>query len=557
MTATSRNGGQSIVESLMAHGADRVFCVPGESHLEVLDALHDVSGDIGVVTCRHERGAANMAEAHAKLTGRPGICLVTRGPGACNASIGVHTAFQDSTPMILLIGQVSRPHLGREAFQEVDYRQMFAPLAKWVDQIEEPGQASDLMARAFQTALSGRPGPVVLSLPEDMLGETSEAEPEPPRQVLRAAPAPEDMEKLRGLLAEAQRPVMMIGGGGWDDGARAGIAAFAGAGGLPTCCSFRRHDLLDNACANFVGEVGVIPNPSLIARINESDLLMVVGARLGELTTQGYTLIEAPEPIQKLVHVHADARELGRVFRPALAIHSGMAQFTDAAAEMVVDGSRWRHWAEDARRDFEDDTVPGSYDGDLDMGRVMGLLNERLGKDAIVSVDGGNFNTWPQRFLDYGGGRRLLGPTSGAMGYAVPAAVAAGITEPDRMAVAFVGDGAFGMTGQEIATAVLYGARPLVLVGNNRMYGTIRMHQERHHAGRVVGTDLGELDFSGLARAYGAHGETVDKTDEFAPALERAMASGKAAVIELRVDPDLINTRTTLTAIRRAAAGQD
>lgn len=456
--------------------------------------------------------------------------------------------------MILLIGQVSRPHLGREAFQEVDYRQMFAPLAKWVDQIEEPGQAPDLMARAFQTALSDRPGPVVLSLPVDMLGEVGDANPVPPREVRRAAPGPGDMERLRGLLAEAQRPVMMIGGGGWDDDARAGIAAFAEAAGLPTCCSFRRHDLMDNTDAYFVGEMGSIPNPSLIARIKESDLFIVVGARLGELTTQGYTLIDAPEPQQKLVHVHADENELGHVFRPTLAIHSGMAQFTAAAAAVSVNGDRWRDWAVDARRDFEKDTAPGSYDGELDMGRVMGLLNERLGKDAIVSVDGGNFSTWPQRFLDYGGGRRLLGPTSGAMGYAVPAAVAAQITEPDRMAVAFVGDGAFGMTGQEIATAVLYGARPLVLVGNNRMYGTIRMHQERHHSGRVVGTDLGELDFAALARAYGAHGETVDKTDDFEPALERAMASGKAALIELRLDPDLINTRTTLTAIRRSAA---
>ena len=542
-----------IVESLLAHGADKVFCVPGESHLEVLDALYDVADDIAIVTCRHEHGAANMAEAHAKLTGRPGICLVTRGPGACNASIGVHTAFQDSTPMILLIGQVCRPHLGREAFQEVDYRQMFAPLAKWVEQIEEPGQVPELMARAFLTALSDRPGPVVISMPEDVLGEVGDAPAEPPRDVRRAAPGPEDMEHLGVLLAEAERPVMMIGGGGWDDDARAGITAFAEAAGLPTCCSFRRHDLMDNAIANFVGEIGVIPNPSLIARIKECDLFIVVGARLGEITTQGYTLIDAPLPQQKMVHVHADEGELGSVFRPTLAIHSGMAQFTRAAAAVGVNGDRWRQWAADARRDFEDDTAPGAYGGDLDMGRVMEVLDDRLGADAIVTVDGGNFCTWPQRFLGFGNGRLLLGPTSGAMGYAVPAAVAASIAYPERQAVAILGDGAFGMTGQELATAVLYGARPLVLVGNNRMYGTIRMHQERHHKRRVVGTDLGELDFSGLARAYGAHGESVDKTDDFEPAFERALASGKAALIELKVDPDLINTRTTLTAIRGSA----
>ena len=554
MSSTSRNGGQMIVDSLVAHGADRVFCVPGESHLEVLDALYDVAADIDIVTCRHEHGAANMAEAHAKLTGRPGICLVTRGPGACNASIGVHTAFQDSTPMILLVGQVSRPHLGREAFQEVDYRQMFAPLAKGVDEIDEAGQVPAIMASSFQTALSGRPGPVVISMPEDMLGEVSDAAPVPPREVRRAVPAPEDMERLRDLLAQAQRPVMMIGGGGWDDEARAGISAFADAAGLPTCCSFRRHHLMDNASANFVGEIGVIPNPSLLARIKESDLFIVVGARLGEMTTQGYTLIDAPDPKQKLVHVHADAGELGHVFRPELAIHSGMVQFTRAVAAMGVNGDRWRDWAADARRDFERDTQPGSYAGDLDMGRVMEVLNDRLGTDAIVTVDGGNFCTWPQRFLDFGGGRLLLGPTSGAMGYAVPAAVAASITFPKRTAVAILGDGAFGMTGQELSTAVLYGARPLIIVGNNRMYGTIRMHQERHHSGRVVGTDLGELDFAALARAYGAHGERVAKTDDFEPAFDRAMASGKAALIELEVDPDLINTRTTLSAIRKSAA---
>ena len=347
---------------------------------------------------------------------------------------------------------------------------------------------------------------------------------------------------------------MMIGGGGWDDESCAGITAFAEAACLPTCCSFRRHHLMDNASANFVGEIGVIPNPSLLARIKESDLFIVVGARLGEMTTQGYTLIDDPEPIQKLVHVHADENELGRVFRPTLAIHSGMVQFTRAAAAIGGNGDRWREWAADARRDFERDTAPGSYAGDLDMGRVMELLNERLDADAIVSVDGGNFCTWPQRFLDYGGGRLLLGPTSGAMGYAVPAAVAANITFPKRQALAILGDGAFGMTGQELSTAVLYGARPLIVVGNNRMYGTIRMHQERHHSGRVVGTDLGDLDYTALASAYGAHGESVAKTDDFEPAFERAMASGKAALIELKVDPDLINTRTTLTAIRDKAA---
>ena len=553
--AAPRTGGRLIADALRVHGVETVFCVPGESYLEIMDGLYDLSNEIALISCRHEHGAANMAEAYGKLTGRPGVCMVTRGPGACNASIGAHTAFQDSTPMVLLIGQVRRGHMGREAFQEVEFRHMYAPLAKWVTQVERAEQLPEVMARAFRAAVSGRPGPVVLALPEDMLCEAADVADGAAYRCVRAHPDRADLERLRDLLAGAERPVMIIGGGGWTDEARDGILAFAEAHGLPTCCSFRRHDLFDNTHACFVGELGLGPNPALVKRVKEADVLLVVGARLGEMTTQGYTIVEAPTPRQSLIHVHASAEELGRVFEPALAIQSGMAEFVEAARALTpVDGARWRDWAADARRDYDDNRRPPAFDGALDLGRVMTELNERLSPDAIVTVDAGNFSGWAQRYLSFGGGRRFLGPTSGAMGYGVPAAVAAKIARPGRMVVACVGDGGFGMTGQELLTAVLYGVNPVILVFNNAMYGTIRMHQERDHPGRVIGTDLASPDFAALAVAYGAHGETVERTEDFAPAFERALGSGKAALIELRMDPDVINARTTLTAMREAAA---
>ncbi len=553
--AAPRTGGRLIADALRVHGVETVFCVPGESYLEIMDALYDLSNEIALISCRHEHGAANMAEAYGKLTGRPGVCMVTRGPGACNASIGAHTAFQDSTPMVLLVGQVRRGHMGREAFQEVEFRHMYAPLAKWVTQVERAEQLPEAMARAFRTAVSGRPGPVVLALPEDMLSEAADVADGAAYRCVRAHPDPADLERLRRLLAGAERPVMIVGGGGWTDEARDGILAFAEAHGLPTCCSFRRHDLFDNTHACFVGELGLGPNPALVKRVKEADVLLVVGARLGEMTTQGYTIVEAPTPRQTLIHVHASAEELGRVFEPALAIQSGMAEFVEAARALTaVDGTRWRDWAAEARRDYEDSRRPPAFDGALDLGRVMTELGERLSPDAIVTVDAGNFSGWVQRYLAFGGGRRFLGPTSGAMGYGVPAAVAAKIAWPGRMVVGCVGDGGFGMTGQELLTAVLYGVNPVILVFNNAMYGTIRMHQERDHPGRVIGTDLASPDFAALAVAYGAHGETVARTEDFAPAFERALGSGKAALIELRMDPDVINTRTTLTALRERAA---
>ena len=554
-TSVPRTGGRLVVDALRAHGVDTAFCVPGESYLEVLDALYDASNDIDLVTCRHEHGASNMAEAYGKLTGRAGVCLVTRGPGACNAAIGVHTAFQDSTPMVLLVGQVPRSHIGREALQEIDFKWMFGPVAKWVEQVRAVEDIPVVMARAFRAAVSGRPGPAVLALPEDVLRESCETDDIGPYRVVQVRPDAPDMSRLRALLDKADRPVMMVGGGSWSDRARERIKDFAEAAGLPTCCSFRRHDILDNTHPCFIGEFGLDVNPALVKRIRDADLLLAVGARLGQVTTQGYSLLELPQPIQTLIHVHTDINEPGRVFQPALAVHSGMEEFAEAALAMEpVTAKRWKDWLADARREYEENLVPADGGAALDMGAVMVALRERLDEDAIVVTDAAITSVWPQRFLQYGGGRRLLAPTSGAMGYGVPGAVMAKIACPERQVVALVGDGCFGMTGPELATAKAKGAAPIVIVMNNSIYGTIRLHQERRHPGRVVGTDLANPDFAAFAEAFGAFGAVVERTEDFVPAFDEAVASGRAAVIELRLDTDIITTRTTITKLREAAA---
>ena len=551
-----RTGGQLVIDALLAHGARRVFGVPGESYLPVLDALFDVRGRLDMVTCRHEHGASMMAEAHGKLTGEPGVCFVTRGPGACNAAIGVHTAFQDSTPMLLLVGQVERRFRGREAFQEVDLAAMFQPLAKHAEQIDRIEELPGGIARAWRLACSGRPGPVVLALPEDLLAEKALVDDAPPLHVERRRPDPASMRRLHRMLGEASRPIMLLGGGSWTDAARIDILAFAEANGLPTCCGFRRNDIIDNDHPCFVGELGIAPNRALVARIKTADLLLAVGSRLGEVTTQGYALLGKGGP--ELVHVHPDATELGRVFRPAVGIVASVAEFAAAASKLVPHGGeRWREWAGAARRDYLADSDPsetGAAETALDLGVVMAHLRRRLPKDAIVSVDAGNFSGWPQRFLRFGGARRLLGPANGSMGYGMPAAVAAKLLHPERMVLACVGDGGFGMTGQELATAVQLGLDPIVLLFNNGMYGTIRMHQERAYPGRVVGTALANPDFAMVARAYGAHGERVERTEQFASAFERAVNAGRAALIELCVDQDVISTRTTLGRLRAGAA---
>ncbi|MBI3454271.1 MAG: thiamine pyrophosphate-binding protein [Candidatus Rokubacteria bacterium] len=552
--ATPRTGGQLVVDCLRLHGVDTVFTVPGESFLAILDALYDVRDAIRLVVCRQEGGAANMADAYGKLTGRPGVVMVTRGPGAANAAVGVHTAFQDSTPMIVLIGQVERRVFHREAFQEVDFRQMFAPLAKWVAQIEDPARIPELMGRAFQTAVSGRPGPVVLALPEDMLTDSASVPLGDPYKVVRPSPSPADLERLRALLTTARAPFMIVGGGGWSAAASADLMAFAEANDIATGASFRCQDYFDNTHPTYAGHLGIGLEPALAARIKRADLLIVVGARLGEATTAGYTLIDIPRPRQTLVHVHAGIEELGRVYQADLPINAGYAEFAAAARRLPpVDSSRWREAAREARGAYLQSLEPSPQPGALDMGEVMKILRRRLPADAIMTNGAGNYTAWLHKFYPFRRYRTQLAPTNGAMGYGVPAAVAAKLVHPDRTVVSFNGDGCFLMCGQELATAVRYGLDPLFLVINNGMYGTIRMHQEREYPGRVHGTDLVNPDFGAYARAFGAYAELVEKTAEFEPALERALRAGRATLLELRIDPEAITPGTTLTALREAA----
>lgn len=551
---TKRNGGRVLIDALIQHGVEMAFCVPGESYLAALDALHDSQDKIKLIVCRQEGGAAYMAEAYGKLTGKPGICFVTRGPGATNASIGVHTAFQDSTPMILFIGQVARDQVEREAFQEIDFRRMYGPMVKWVAEIEDARRIPELVSQAFHRAVNGRPGPVVLALPEDMLTDEVEVHDANHYKVSRPHPGPEEMAELQSLLAKAKRPLVILGGGGWDSQAVTDFRAFAEKANLPIGCAFRCQDLFDNTSDNYVGDVGIGINPKLAQRIKDSDLLIAVGARLGEMTTSGYTLIDIPVPAQKLVHVHASVEELGRVYQAALPINSGMAHFAKALQALKpVDGTAWSDWTKSARADYMENSKHVPIPGPLQMGDIMAWLRQRLPHDAILTNGAGNYATWSHRFYQYRTFRTQLGPTNGSMGYGVPAAIAAKLAAPARVVVSFNGDGCFMMNGQELATAVQYGANVVFLVINNGMYGTIRMHQEKTYPGRVSGTELHNPDFVALGKAYGAHAELVTQTDEFAPAFERALAAGKPALLELRLDPEAITPKASLTELRNAA----
>jgi len=553
-----RSGGRILVDALKINGVDTIFCVPGESYLPVLDALYDEKGTIRLVVCRQEGGAAYMAEAYGKLTGSPGICLVTRGPGALNAGVGLHTAFQDSTPLILFVGQVGAGMAEREAFQEVDFRRMFGQVAKWVAQIDRAERIPELVGRAFQVAVSGRPGPVVLALPEDMLSAAVSVGDAQPSRRVQGHPGAEDLTLLRSMLGEAERPLLLLGGGDWSAGARQDIMAFAEANNLPTLCSFRRQDLFDNRHPNYIGEAGIGINPALAQRITQADLVLAVGTRLGEIVTGGYTLFQVPRPKQRLVHVHPGVEELGRVYQADLLINAGMPEFAARARALPpVDGARWGAWAAGARSDYLAVLTPQAMPGELDFGEVVCFLRQRLPADSIVTNGAGNYSSWVHRFYQYSGFRSQLAPTSGSMGYGLPAAVAAKLVHPERIVVCFAGDGCFLMNGQELATAVQYGANVVVIVVNNGMYGTIRMHQERRFPGRVIGTALKDPDFAALAKAYGAYGEVVEKTADFAPAFERAVQAGKPALLELRVDPEAITPRMTLTALRLQAQGAE
>lgn len=545
-------GARLVVDALVTHGVERVFCVPGESFLAVLDSLHDETAQIQTIVCRHEAGAANMAEAVGKLTGRPGIAIVTRGPGATHASIGVHTAFQDSTPMILLIGQCAREHMDREAFQEIDYRRMFGQMAKWVAQIDDPRRVPEYMSHAFHVATSGRPGPVVLALPEDMLSEACAAVPGAPRyQRVAAAPAPAQIERLRAMLSAAQKPFVIAGGSGWTEAATQDFARFVEQWQLPVGCAFRFQDTLNNEHPNYAGDVGLGINPALAARIREADLLLVIGPRLGESTTGGYTLLDIPKTKQTLIHIHQGAEELGRVYSADLPIVSGMPEIASALAALPPPPTiHWSGAADAAHAAYVEWRKPKPMLGDVQLGEIMRQLSERLPADSIITNGAGNYATWLHRHYAYRHFRSQVAPTSGAMGYGVPAAIAAKSLYPERTVIAFAGDGCFMMSSHEIATAMQYRLAVIFIVVNNAQYGTIRMHQERHYPNRVHGTGLTNPDFPAFARSFGAHGEIVATTAEFMPAFERAVRSGLPAVIEIRIPQDQSTPGATLDQIR-------
>ena len=548
-----QTGAQILVDSLITHGANIGFGVPGESYLAVLDAMHDVEDKFKFIICRQEGGAANMADAHGKLTGEPGLCFVTRGPGATNASIGVHTAFQDSTPLILFIGQIHSRYTERESFQEIDYRRMFGPMAKWVASIDHADRVQEMVSHAYHIATSGRPGPVVLALPEDMQDEEATVKTVARYQRVAAHPGDADMHKLRDMLSKAKKPLVILGGAGWNKKGCEDFLAFATAYDLPVACSYRAQDMIDNRDRHYVGDVAVGLNPALAKRIAESDLLIAIGSRLGEWTTVNYTMFDIPRPKQPFVHIYPGAEELGRVYQADLLINAGMPEFAAAARKLPPLKPAWSEWTSAARADLDAWQKPVKVPGAVTMSELVNWLNRRLPPESILSNGAGNFSLWVHRFYRYGGFRTQLGPTSGAMGYGVPAGVGAKLVYPKRPVIAFAGDGDFLMTGQELATAAQYGARVIFIVVNNGMYGTIRMHQERHYPDRVSGTMLKNPDFAALARAYGLHGETVEATADFEAAFERAWSAKTAALIEVRVDPDAISPRTTLSAVTAEA----
>ena len=546
-----RTGGQILVDALVIHGVQTVFCVPGESYLAALEALHHRADEVKTITCRHESGAANMAEAHGKLTGQPGICFVTRGPGATHASIGVHTAKQDSTPMIMFIGQCSRDTLQRETFQEVDYRQMFAPLAKWVCQIDDVARIPEMISHAMHAATSGRPGPVVVALPEDMLADKCVVADVGRYQVVQASASSANLNAFAAMFEAAERPLVVVGGSGWSSGGCRDIQRFAERNDLPVACSFRRQDILDNRDDRYAGDLSLAVNAKLAARVKQADLIIAIGTRLGEASTQGYTLIGVPRPSQRMVHVLAGADELGKVYQADLLINAGMDEFASQVADLQLQSrDRWASWRADARRDYEAtaDVIP--MPGGVNMGDVVKQLRSRIPDDSIVTNGAGNYAVWVHRYFSYRAPKTQLAPTSGAMGYGVPAAIAAKLLYPARTVICFGGDGCFMMSAIELATAVRYKLAIVFIVVNNGMYATIRMHQERHYPANVIATELTNPDFVAFARSFGAEGALVEKTADFGPALELALGRDRPTVIEIRVDPNALTPRATLDAVR-------
>ena len=553
----TRTAAEILVDQLVIHGARHVFCVPGESYIAALDAFYD--RDIAITVCRHESGAAIMAEACGKATGRPGICFVTRGPGATNAAAGLHIARQDSTPLILFVGQIGREMGEREAFQELDYRAVFGSVAKWATQIDDPARIPELISRAFYVAAGGRPGPVVIALPEDMLLERLAVADAPAFEPVEIWPGAGDMVRLQKLLAAAERPIMLLGGSRWSPSACAAVGRFAERFALPVATTFRRAHLIDPAHPSYAGDLGIGPNPKLLARVKEADLILLVGGRLGEMPSQGYTLLDIPAPRQTLVHIFPGIEELGRVYRPNLAINATPTAFAAALEGLEPPKElKWHKETPTAHADFLAWTdKPTPVPGPVNLGEIIVGLREKLPPDAVICNGAGNFSIWVHRYARYRRYGTQLAPISGSMGYGVPAAIGMKRLAPERTVIAFAGDGDFLMTGQEFATAVQYDLPVIVIVVDNGMYGTIRMHQERHYPGRVVATGLKNPDFAAYARAFGGYGATVMRTADFFSAFEAAQNSGKPAVLHLKVDPEALTPTMSLSATReKAQAGQ-
>lgn len=544
-----RHGGKVLSDQLVKLGVRRVFSVPGESFLAALDGLYD-SG-IQNVVCRQEGGAAMMAEAYGKMTGQPGVCFVTRGPGATNASAGIHIAMQDSTPMVLFVGQIDNRHTDRETFQEVDYKAMFGSIAKWVAQVDHTDRLPEYIGRAFRMAMSGRPGPVVLALPENMLSAEADVADLTMPEVLH--PMSSDVTQvIMHALAQSLKPLVVVGGPHWSHEAQIHLQAFAETQDVPVAAGFRRQDYMDNHHSHYVGDLNVGVNPKLAARVRDADTLILLGTRFGDIETQGYTLVDPSDPQKTIVHVHADPDELGRVYAPDVAIAATAPAVLKQLADTGAAGN-WADWTSEARADYEAWITPQESPGDLKQEGVIKWLSDNLPDDAILTNGAGNYAAWLHRYFVYKQYGTCLAPTSGSMGYGFPAAVSASIEHPDRTVVCLAGDGCFQMTCNELSTAMQHGAKPIVVVMNNGRYGTIRMHQEKTYPGRVSGTALANPDFAALARAYGGHGEVVSKTEDFPAAFARAQAAGTIAIIECRVDEEALATGATLSAVRDAA----
>jgi len=547
---TGRTGGKLLADALVAQGVTHAFCVPGESYLDLLDGLYSVRNRLQLVTCRFEAGAIHMAEAYGKLTGKPGVAIVTRGPGACHAAIGVHVAQQDSTPLVLLVGQIPVEETDRETFQEVDYRRMFSPIAKWVTQIDDEKRIPELMAHAFDVAVSGRPGPVVIAISEEMQKRMANVPDIGPATVLPPYPAPDAVERMMAMLGKAKRPLAVLGGSRWSDQGKADIRDFLLANDLPVAVGFRRQGIFDGTSENYVGDLGVGADPGLVAHAKDADLIIAIGSRLGETFSQGYTLLDMAGATP-IVHVYPEQAEIGRVYRPALGISADLNAFAAAAkAAAPVKKPAWAGWTRDLRATRMKQAAAPNYEGSLNLAKALQDLEKALPANTIYTTDAGNFATWPTRFMHVGAGQDFLGPTNGAMGYAVPSAIGAKIVHPERPVIGFVGDGGFLMTGQEIATAFHHSVNPVILVFNNQMYGTIRMYQERTYPHRVSGTALTNPDFARFIEAFGGHGEVVEKTEELVPAVQRALASGKPAIVEIRMNPEQVTNRATIADLR-------